>query len=207
MSGTAPKESTRRTTVMAAAVVVGLIASGGLVLRSTEAVFSANVTNGSNSWNTGSVAISTDLAGVVMFDSAVGKDGKMKPGTVLTKCIQVSYTGDVAANVKLYTSVSAENGTPGLLNDLTFEINEGTGTPAANAACTGFTPGTVIQGGLPTDKLSAFTAKTTYASGVSTWAPTGPATKMYRFMVTMPAASTLQAAGATATFKWEAQSS
>jgi hypothetical protein len=209
MSGTNRKESTRRTAVVAAAVVVGLIGGGGLVLRGTEAVFSAEVTNGSNSWNTGTVAISTDLTGTAMFDSAVGKDGKMIPGQTLTKCIEVTYSGDVAATINLYTSASSETPVGGLITGaateaLDIEINEGSGTPAADAACTGFTAGTDIQA---PGKLSAFTAKSTYASGISNWAApaTGTRKKMYRFKVTLPSTSTQMGAGATATFKWEAK--
>lgn len=192
------KGTTQRTAIVAAALVVGLVGGGALVLRGTEAVFTANVTNGSNTWAAGSVGISTDLAATVMFSSS---DDKLVPNTTINRCIELNYTGDVAAAVKLYTSASTD--TDGLGAALTFTLNEGTGT--AGADCAGFTPATQLY----TGSLATFLAtKNSYANGVSSWTPSSSGTKkMYRFTVTLPsgASSSLQGAVATATFRWEAQ--
>jgi len=45
-SGAASKSHNRRVAVVAGALVLGLLGSGGLVLRGTEAAFNASVSNG-----------------------------------------------------------------------------------------------------------------------------------------------------------------
>ena len=76
---------------------------------------------------------------------------------------------------------------------------------SAFPACTGFTPsGAPIYNSL----LSTLNAKTSFATGVGTWVPTGSGqTKDYQFTYTMSntANDTYQGATASLTFVWEAQ--
>jgi hypothetical protein len=129
----------------------------------------------------------------------------LKPGDTATKCINVTYTGSLAATVKLYTSASTDTG---LGQYLDFSIDEGTGaTGGASLDCTGFTLGSAL---FPAGTLSGFlTAKNSYPNGVSTWAPAGAsnAVKSYRFTWTLQDNNSAQSKSASATFTWEARNS
>lgn len=208
MSATAPStvrtlRGDRRTAVMAAAIVLGLVGGGALVLRSTDAVFTANVENGPNEWSAASVAISSDLAATVMFSPTT--DGTLVPGApVLRKCIEVRYTGDSVAPVKLFASALNDSATtPTLGSSLNLVIEEGTGTAGVN--CAGWVSGASIY----TGTVAGFAADhSSYATGAGTWTtPAGAQNRMYRFSVSLPsnASSNLQGATMDASFTWETQ--
>ena len=82
-------------TALAALLVVGL-----LTIEGSRAAFSASTANGSNTFSAGSVSITDDDAGSVMFNLS-----NMVPGTTATKCINVTYTGSAPANVRMYGTV------------------------------------------------------------------------------------------------------
>lgn len=194
---------TPRTTVVAAAMVVGLVGGGALVLRSTDAAFTDTAVNGPNTWEVASVQLDTDLAATVMFDAAV--DGSLVPGQTLTRCIEVQYAGDRAAPVELYSSSFTDSGTtPTLGSTLTLKIEEGTGTAGVN--CAGWTAATatVFDG-----TMAGFnTAHNSFATGAGSWTTgAAPENKLYKFTVTLPsnASTNLQAATLSASFTWEAQ--
>ena len=90
--------------------------------------------------------------------------------------MRVSYTGSLAASVKLYVSAGITNGTS---FNLRVERGSGITAPAANMNCTGFTATSTAYDGA----LGSF--GTTYAAGVdgkaaaAAWAPTD--TVDYRF--------------------------
>jgi hypothetical protein len=180
-------------------VPLALIASSAVVYQASNAAFTAQTTNGSNTWSSGSVTITDDDSNVAITAGL----GSLKPGDTGTKCVNVTYGGSLAAAVRLYAS--AYGGT-GLGQYLDFAVDEGTGATGGNTLdCTGFVLGTALY---PAGTLNGFaTTKNSYANGVSSWAPAGGsnAVKSYRFTWTLQDNNAAQGLTATATFAWEAR--
>ena len=176
-------------------VPVALLASSAVVYQASNAAFTASTSNGANNWASGTVQLSDDDSNSVLVNLT-----NLKPGDTQTKCLNVNYTGSLAAAVKLYTTAYTDNG---LAQYLTFSIDEGTGaTGGAALDCTGFTGGTSLHSGT----LSGFaTSRTSYATGVSSWAPSGSASRSYRFSWTLQDDNNAQGKDVTATFTWEAR--
>ena len=185
--------------VAGAAIPVALVASGALVWQSSYSAFSASTSNPDSNWTAGSVAISDDDSNTAMFTA-----GALKPGATGSKCIAVTSNGTLPAAVKLYgTSYATTNG---LAPNINLVVEEGTG--ATTGSCAGFTGGSTVY----TGALSAFgTTKTSYATGVGSWTPTGSGseTKSYKITYTLSASTPDTAQGGTATlgFTWESQNS
>jgi hypothetical protein len=140
------------------------------------------------------VAISDDDGGTALF-TATG----LKPGSTAQKCILVTSTGNLASTVKLYGT--GLTGTLG--SDIDLDVEEG--TPGTFSSCSTFTGSSLYSG-----TVAGFAgAKTSFATGVSSWAPTGSgsASKSYRFTYTVKSSSNLQGASAGLGFTWEAQNS
>lgn len=179
----------------AAGGVAALVVNGLLVWSGTSAAFTSSTSNPTNNWNAGSVAVSDDDSNAAMFN-ATG----LVPGSTGTRCITVTYGGDLASTgVKLY--VSASSGTLG--THLNVTVEEGSG--GSFGSCTGFTSSSSIYTGTLANFASTSTA---FASGVGSWAPSSSgATRTYRFTYTLDAAtpSSMQSTTAGATFMWEAQ--
>jgi hypothetical protein len=175
-----------------------------VVWHASYSAFSATTSNPTSNWAAGTVALSDDDSNTAMFTLASA--GNLKPGSTGTKCIAVTSTGSLASAVKLYgTSYSTTNG---LGTNLSITVDEGTGGSFAGG-CGGFT-----ASGAPiyTGTLANFgTTKTSYATGVGTWAPTGTAseTKVYRISYTLSASApdTVQGGTAAVGFTWETQNS
>lgn len=186
----------RRTTVVA--LPLALLASSALVYQASNAAFTASTSNGSNTWSSGTVDLTDDDSSSVMF-TATG----LKPGSTGIKCINVTYSGTLPGQVRLF--VTSPSGTLGAYLDLTIE--EGTGaTGGAGLSCSGFSATSTLTGGGET--LDSFsTASTDFGSGVSTWAPTGsaPETRSYRVTYTLQDDNAAQNKSAAATFTWEAR--
>jgi hypothetical protein len=178
--------------VPVAAATAGLVLCSTMVLRTSEALFSATTGTPSQSWQTGSVAISDDDGGTATFDTAV--DGLLTGGQQLQKCITVTYSGSLAssASVELYGTSSGT-----LAPYLNLAIDRGTGT------CGAFT----VQQALFSGTLSGFgAAATDYDTGVGPWAPgTTGASTLYRFTVTVQNVAAAQSKSAAGTFTWEAR--
>jgi hypothetical protein len=122
---------TRRIAVRLAATA-GVIALCALLAgAATWSNLNSTATNGSNSFVSGTVRIATNSSGSVLLSLT-----NARPGAVSTGCIQLTYTGTLAANVKLY---GAGGGT-GLNQYLNLVVTRGTfsGTPSAGS-CSGFT--------------------------------------------------------------------
>lgn len=177
----------------AAVVPVALVASSAMVWQSSNAAFNATTTNGPSSWTAGTVNISDDDSNSAMFNVS-----GMKPGDTANKCIRVTYTGSLAASVKLYGSVS---GALAPYLNTTVEIGDG----GTFSNCSGFTPTATIYNGT----LSGFgSTHTNFANGAGTWAPTGSGqAKTYRVTYTLQDNNAAQGQSANATFTWEAQNS
>jgi hypothetical protein len=178
---------------VAAALVVGLLGSGGLVWQGTNAVFSATTTNAADTWDAGSVTLADDDSSGAMFTAA-----GLVPGATGSRCLTVTYSGTLAATVKLYAA--APTGT--LAPYLDLVVREGSG--GGFGSCAGFS-GTPIFSG-PLAALAA--TSDSYASGLGTFAPSGAGSaRVYEFTWTLDPATPdgRQGASTAATFTWESQ--
>lgn len=191
--------SRRRTgaVAVAAAVIAGMLGSGAFVWQGTNAAFTATTQNGANNWTAGAVTLGDDDSNTALFTAA-----GLVPGSTDNKCIRVSYTGNVAASVKLYVQSSA--GTLAPYIDLVVEEGTGVGNVGTFAGCGGFS-GTPIYTGTLANFASTNSA---WASGVGSFAPsTNTDFKVYKFTYTLNAATPngMQSATCSATFQWESR--
>lgn len=94
------------------------------------AAFSATTDNTGNEITSGTVTLADNDAGQVLYTVA-----NAAPGTSVTRCIQVTYTGSLRSEVRLYTP-----STIGALGPyVDFEIQPGTQAAPSFADCAGFT--------------------------------------------------------------------
>jgi hypothetical protein len=193
-------------------IVVKLAASIGacavcllLASAATWSNLNATATNGSNSFATGTVQIATNSTGSALLSLT-----NAKPGATSTACINVTYTGSLAANVKLYGT----GGGTGLNQYLNLVVTRGTfsGTPAAGS-CTGFTPdstnfisqgaGVIYSGTLANWPSSAAAAQVDpTSSSPATWNTN--AAHGYQLQVTVQSNSAGQGLTGSETFTFEA---
>jgi hypothetical protein len=188
---------TRR--IILSAMVLG---AGGLTAgAATFSAFSATTGNPGNQFAAGTVALADDDAGAAL----VSLPANARPGDSSTRCIRVSYSGSLAAQVRLYASVSG-----GLADHLTLTVTRGSQPTPSYPACTGFSAdsgnygyganGIVYQG-----KLSGLPAG--WAGGVAdpaaSW--TNGDARSYRYTVSVDDTPAAQGLTASATFYWEAR--
>ena len=179
------------------AVLAGLLGSGVFVWQGTNAAFTSTTSNGANNWTAGAVTIADDDSSTAMFN-ATG----LVPGSTGSKCIKVTYSGNVTAAVKLY--VASSSGTLNPYIDLVVEEGSGAGNVGDFSSCSTFS-GTTIYSGTLSNMAST---KTAFASGVGSWAPTAATQfKVYKFTYTLNASTpnNMQSATCSATFQWESQ--
>ncbi|MCB1002832.1 MAG: hypothetical protein KDB35_01465 [Acidimicrobiales bacterium] len=163
-----------------------------LVVTSSRAAFVDTTDNPSNTFSAGDVVLDDDDAGSVLFNVA-----NMAPGDSRTRCIAVTYTGSLTADVHLYGTV----GGTGLADYLDVDVAVGTGGDFAS--CTGFSATSTLY----TGTLASFGAsRTNFANGLGGFnGATDPSTRTYRITVTLQDDNAAQARSATAGFTWEAQ--
>ena len=115
-------------------------------------------------------------------------------------CIEVTYSGTLDPEVRLFGSATAGDGLEAYL-DLTVERGDGD--------CTTFGTSTAVWTNGTDGDLGAFLgAATDYASGADDWQPTGGGpddTVPYRFTVQLQDDNAAQGKTVTVTFTWEAQ--
>jgi hypothetical protein len=189
--------------VAASLCVIGVCAA--VTTAATWSNLNDTATNPSNSFTAGTVQVSINSSG-----SAVLSLSNAKPGAVSTGCIQVLYTGSLAANVKLYGS----GGGTGLNQYLNLTVTRGTfsGTPPAGS-CTGFTAdstnyisqgaGVIYSGTLanwPSSAASALGDPT--SSSPATWNTNS--SHGYQFQVTLQSNAAGQGLTGNETFTFEA---
>jgi hypothetical protein len=198
--GVARLSQRRLFAVLVATLFLGLMASGAMVWRGSEAVFSANTSNGGNTWTSGTLSLADNDASAVLFAAT-----NMVPGKTETKCITVRYTGNVAATVKLYAANPSDSG---LASEIDLVVDAGTTEPTDDSGygtnCTaGYGWSNVFNG-----TLAAFnTTKLGFSSGVGAWTPSvNPTRRVFRIAYTFRATSAEQDKSAGTTFQWEAQS-
>ena len=94
---------------------------GGLAAFGAYSAFSATTSNDNNQFATGTVTIGNNATSP-LYNVTNGKPGT----TSADHCIKITYTGSLAATVKLYRS--AFTGGTGLGQYLTVTVTKGTGT-------------------------------------------------------------------------------
>jgi hypothetical protein len=178
-----------------------------LVGTATWSNLNANATNPSNEISVGTVQMTSGsfTAPVISLSSA-------KPGAVSTGCIQITNSGTLPVQMKLYGTGSGT----GLSEYLKLVVTRGSfsGTPPAGS-CTGFTPdstsyiaqgaGVIYSGTLanwPSSASSALPDPT--ASAPATWGP--QATHGYQLQVTVLSDPRAQGLTGHETFTFEADS-
>ncbi len=182
-------------------LVIGVV--GTMAGIGTFSAFSSTTSNTGNSFAAGTVYISDNDAGSVLYSVS-----NQKPLDTVQSCIQITYSGTLPANVRLYTPSSIN----AVGQYLTLSIDKGTGA-GAFPSCAGFTSEANIYSGT----LSNFAASNnSYATGISTFP--GVQTQwnqndvlVYRFTVTLQDNNLANggAGGPLSTglhsFTWEAQ--
>jgi len=177
------------------AAVLAVLAAFLLAFQATGAAFSSQTSNAGNAFAAGSVTLTDDDGGSAMFTAS-----NMKPGDVEVGCIQVTYSGSLDPEVRLFGATTAGDGLEAYL-DLTVERGDGT--------CAAFGTSTAVWTNGTDGDLGVFLGSATnYATGADNWQPTGGApddTVPYRFTVTLQDNNLAQAKTVTVTFTWEAQ--
>jgi hypothetical protein len=178
---------------------LGLAAAVLLVWQASFSSFSATTDNGVNNWQAGSVLLSDNDSGSVMFNAS-----GVLPGKTDSRCIAVTSATTVPSTVKLYGAELAT--TKALSSSLDIEVVQGTGA-ATNGSCADFTAAT-SNAGVFSGTLAGFTA-TDFSSGYGTWAPSSSETRTFMITYTLKstAPQTTQGGTAQVRFVWEAQNS
>jgi hypothetical protein len=173
---------------------VGAVAGAGAF-----SAFSKTTSNDNNTITAGNVTIGDNDSNAAAYSLATAK-----PGDSAQKCVKVTYTGNLATNVKLYRS--AFSGSTNLESVVDLSITKGTGN---NTDCSDFSAGTSVYSGT----LSAFSA-TSWSNGISLTNASNSATWSTNDAVTYRITATLQSGAAstnqglttgTHSFTWEAQ--
>jgi predicted ribosomally synthesized peptide with SipW-like signal peptide len=184
-----------------ARLAISVIALAALALVAGMAVFSAFSSTQASSTNTftaGTVALTTNGTGSVLFNLP-----NMQPGDSTSQCVEVTYNGSLSAGVQMYGTVSGS-----LAPYLNTTITRGTfpGAAPANNDCTGFTPDSG-GGSLYTGELSALPDSSNPISDPGTW--TTGSVHDYEITVALPTDTPDAAQGLTASaaFTWQASNS
>jgi hypothetical protein len=189
------------TKVLLTALCVGAL--GSLAAMGVFGAFSATTTNAGNTITAGTVSIADNDAGAAMYSIS-----NAKPGESVSKCIKVTYTGSLDADVHIYTTSTI--GALGQYVELT--ITPGSQTTPSFPSCTGFVADS--GGALYSGTLANFaTAKSSYANGVVDYPGTGTKwaaneSVVYQVTATLQSSAPEAAQGATTgahTFTWEAR--
>lgn len=179
-------------------MMVGVLAAAGLVWQASHASLDDTVTNRGNAWQSGMVRLTDNDNGVALF-TGFGTD--LAPGTGPEKCIEVAYSGDVGADVRLYLSRLEDHGDQ-LDTLMTMKIDIGSGSSCKS-------PGTWTQLS-NTDLRSTADSAGTWATGLTAgaWTPSGagPETRPYRFTPTVAGDNAAQGDQVELDFVWEAHS-
>jgi hypothetical protein len=178
--------------------ISGIPASGIIVWQASEAAFSGTNANPSNSWAAGSVTLTDDDGGTAMFTAS-----GLIPGSTGSKCIKVTYGGNVSSgDVRIYSA--APTGALGGFITMTVEMGPVAGS-GTFSSCAGFAmAATPVNNVL----LSTIGTKADYSAGYSTgWNPSASQSRVFRFTYTVSGSLPDSQQGATCTipFTWETQ--
>lgn len=189
----------RSTRILATLIATGLVAVA--TGRATFAAFTLTTQNANDSYAAGTVTLSDNDAGTVMWDVA----NQEQASPAVLRCIRVTYTGSLAAGVRLYTTTAASALDP-FLNITVEKGSMPVGTVFPN--CTGFAPQATIA---PAGSLQSFkAARTGWVSGLpafpgtqTTWNPGD--SLVYRFTVQLQNTFAAQGLTGLVSLTWEAQ--
>jgi predicted ribosomally synthesized peptide with SipW-like signal peptide len=183
--------------VLLSLLVVGIL--GGVAVVGTLSAFSATTSNADNSFAAGTVTLADNDSGAVLYSVS-----NQKPGVSTVKCIKLTYTGSLDADVKLFTP-SSVNASAQYIN---LTIEKGTSDTSTFPNCGTFTAQSTIY----TGTLATFAAtKNSYANGIlafpgsqTAWAPND--TLVYRFTLSVQDDNAAQGASSGLhSFTWEAR--
>lgn len=141
---------------------LGLAAVGVLVVQGSEAAFTASTTNTGNSVTAGTVVLTDSDAGTALFSI-----DNLNHGEVLTRCITVTYSGSLVADVKLHADVTNPSTTlASLAPGLVTEVRVGSSAKGSPFfSCADFIPAGTAPG-IFSGTLEGLGAKTDYATGL-----------------------------------------
>jgi predicted ribosomally synthesized peptide with SipW-like signal peptide len=188
--------------LLVSALILGAL---GLVAgAATWSAFSSNTDNPGNTFEAGTVSLADNDGGGTLLSLT-----NANPGATTSGCIQVTYGGNLDADVRLFGSVSGT-----LAQYLTLKVTRGSNTGAfPNCSFTADTRDYIGQGAgvIYNGNLSAFPAS--YAAGVvdpdnSTGGPetwSNGEGHAYKLEVTLQNNTAAQGQSATASFTWEAR--
>lgn len=181
----------------AVVIAVAFLAASVITWRTSSALFTASTVNPTDTFATGTVALSDNDSNSALFTVT-----NMKPGDTASRCIRVTYTGTLASSVKVYGQNLTVSG--GSLDQyLLIQIEQGTNSLSTAGVCGTFTSPTTVFGSAA---LSTF--GTAYASGSGNWTPSSNPTVMdYRVTYTLSASAPngTQGQNLSLDFVWEAQ--
>ena len=183
--------------VLLTLLIVGLL--GGVAVVGTMSAFSATTSNTDNSFTAGTVTLADNDSGAVLYNVS-----NQKPGVNTVKCIKLTYTGSLGADVKLYTP-STVNASSQYIN---LAIEKGTSDTSTFPNCGTFTAEATIYSGTLADFAAT---KNSYANGIAAfpgaqtaWAQND--TLVYRFTLSVQDDNAAQGASSGLhTFTWEAR--
>lgn len=152
------KTLTKPANVRLVAAIVSLILVSALIVRTTQAAFSAQTDNAGNSFAAGTLDLTNSVDdGSTYAVSTTGVFGEtgLLPGDAGSDCIQVKYAGPVSSNLTaVQFAVTSDGGSLGDHVDVTVELLAGgcgtavastlvTSTPLSSVGSvdTGWTPG------------------------------------------------------------------
>jgi hypothetical protein len=178
-------------------VPLALLGSGALVYQASNAAFTANTSTGNNAWNAGNVFLTNGSSGAALFNLTAMKPTSAAAGT--TKCVVVSYTGNLAANVRMYvknfTSAARSGGSYDPSGYVRVTAEEGSGS---QTDCSDFVSARYLTSGTTAgmtmfalqSALTSFSSSYQGGSNTSWAAPASsvatPSTKTYRISTWLP---------------------
>jgi hypothetical protein len=184
-----------------------LALAGTALAGVTWSSFSQSTANPSNGFSAGTVNVSDNDAGATFSLPT------LSPGTSASGCIRVTYTGSLAAAIRLYASLTGT-----LAQYVNLTVTRGSENSPSFPSCSSFAADSTDYigsgaGVVYSGTLAAFaTAHSGYANGLAD-PPGAPQTwnandaHSYKFTFALPAGAPAAAQGlsSSATFDWEAQ--
>ncbi|GLY19463.1 hypothetical protein LWF15_24610 [Kineosporia rhizophila] len=196
------RAATRRRIAVPAAITSGLLVSGLLVWHTSNAAFSGATQNAGNSFATGTVSLTSDRPGAVLFNLT-----GMSPGNPETECITVEYTGTAASTVTLaarYPNSDTVAAHP-LATYLNFAIEEIPLTGDCKGA-SAVTKTADVQAAQTTLANKVANMSSGVGTGVNWAAATTGAKKRFRFVSEVQSTNSAQGLSATVNLVWTATS-
>lgn len=170
---------------------------GTLVGAGSRAAFTDTTGNAGSAWSAGEVTLTDDASGSAMFTTTA-----MVPGSTVSNCITVTYTGSTGGaqpEARLYATAGASS----TLNpDLNAVIEQGSLSTLGD--CSTFAPAGQVAS---TTLAALIVGNGDYASGVDAWQPITGDTRTYRFTITLDSSTgdSQQGTSGSADFTWEVQ--